>query len=81
VRLIVRDNGGGFHPAMLARAFEPYVTNKPRGTGLGLAIVRKIAEEHGARIEVNNLGDAGAAPEGAQVSLLFTKVLKSEENS
>jgi nitrogen fixation/metabolism regulation signal transduction histidine kinase len=66
---------------MLARAFEPYVTNKPRGTGLGLAIVRKIAEEHSARIEVNNLGDAGAAPEGAQVSLLFTKVLKSEENS
>ena len=81
VRLVVRDNGGGFHPAVLARAFEPYVTNKPRGTGLGLAIVRKIAEEHGARIEVANLGDPGAAPEGAQVSLLFTKLVKSEENS
>jgi nitrogen fixation/metabolism regulation signal transduction histidine kinase len=43
--------------------------------------VRKIAEEHGARIEVANLGDPGAAPEGAQVSLLFTKLVKSEENS
>lgn len=80
VRLLVRDNGGGFHPAMLARAFEPYVTNKPRGTGLGLAIVRKIAEEHGARIDVGNLGEPGSPAQGAQVSLLFTKLAKSEEN-
>ena len=80
VRVMVRDNGGGFAPAVLARAFEPYVTNKPRGTGLGLAIVKKIVDEHGARIDVSNWGDASGRPVGAQISVLFTKLAKSEEN-
>ena len=80
VRLRVRDSGSGFAPAMLARAFEPYVTSKARGTGLGLAIVRKIVDEHGARIDlVNRLDDAGQVL-GAQVSILFTKLAKSVDN-
>jgi nitrogen fixation/metabolism regulation signal transduction histidine kinase len=54
VRLIVRDCGTGFAPHILQRAFEPYVTTKARGTGLGLAVVKKIADEHGARIELSN---------------------------
>ncbi len=80
VRVRVRDNGGGFAPAVLARAFEPYVTNKPRGTGLGLAIVKKIVDEHGARIDVGNWQDAAGRPAGAQISVLFTKLAKSGEN-
>ncbi|MCD6672348.1 MAG: ATP-binding protein [Burkholderiaceae bacterium] len=81
VRLLVRDNGGGFSPSALARVFEPYVTNKPRGTGLGLAIVKKIVDEHGARIDVANWGESAAgAPVGAQISVLFTKLAKSEDN-
>jgi nitrogen fixation/metabolism regulation signal transduction histidine kinase len=55
VRLIVRDAGTGFAPHILQRAFEPYVTTKSRGTGLGLAVVKKIADEHGARIELSNV--------------------------
>jgi hypothetical protein len=35
------------------RAFEPYVTTKAKGTGLGLAVVKKIADEHGARIDMS----------------------------
>lgn len=54
VRLIVTDSGTGFAPHILQRAFEPYVTTKSRGTGLGLAVVKKIADEHGARIELGN---------------------------
>ncbi len=80
VRLVVRDNGSGFSPAMLARAFEPYVTSKPRGTGLGLAIVRKIVDEHGARIDVSNWQDAQGQCGGAQISILFTRMAKSGEN-
>ena len=80
VRVLVRDNGGGFAPAVLARAFEPYVTNKPRGTGLGLAIVKKIVDEHGARIDVSNWSDPAGKAVGAQISVLFTKLAKSEEN-
>jgi nitrogen fixation/metabolism regulation signal transduction histidine kinase len=59
-RLAVYDNGTGFPPDILARAFEPYVTTKARGTGLGLAIVKKIVEEHSGTIEIRNLQPAGA---------------------
>ena len=59
-RLTVQDNGSGFPPDILARAFEPYVTTKPKGTGLGLAIVKKIVEEHNGSIEIRNLKPAGA---------------------
>jgi nitrogen fixation/metabolism regulation signal transduction histidine kinase len=70
VRLTVSDSGGGFPTAILQRAFEPYVTTKPRGTGLGLAVVKKIADEHGARIDLANRMENGMV-RGAQVSLSF----------
>jgi len=70
VRLVVSDCGGGFPAHILQRAFEPYVTTKARGTGLGLAVVKKIADEHGARIELANRID-GDVVLGAQVSLSF----------
>ena len=73
VRLSVADSGLGFSEKILARAFEPYVTTKPRGTGLGLAVVKKIAEEHHARLEVQNLS-ASTPPGGARVSLIFPAV-------
>ncbi len=70
VRLSVLDSGPGFEPHILQRAFEPYVTTKAKGTGLGLAVVKKIADEHHARIELNNLMQGGQVG-GAQVSLSF----------
>ena len=70
VRLSVRDNGSGFPEHILKRAFEPYVTTKVKGTGLGLAVVKKIADEHGARVDISNRVTDGAIC-GAQVSLSF----------
>jgi len=70
VRLTVFDRGQGFPESILQRAFEPYITTKPRGTGLGLAVVKKIADEHGARIDLRNYTENGAVS-GAQVSLSF----------
>jgi nitrogen fixation/metabolism regulation signal transduction histidine kinase len=70
VRLIIQDGGTGFPEHILKRAFEPYVTTKDKGTGLGLAVVKKIADEHGARIDVKNRVDDGVVA-GAQVSLSF----------
>jgi nitrogen fixation/metabolism regulation signal transduction histidine kinase len=73
VRLSVRDNGTGFPEHILKRAFEPYVTTKVKGTGLGLAVVKKIADEHGARIDISNRVVDGQVL-GAQVSLSFMVV-------
>ncbi len=70
VRLTIADFGCGFPEHILQKAFEPYVTTKPRGTGLGLAVVKKIADEHGARIEISNRTE-GEKILGAQVSLSF----------
>jgi nitrogen fixation/metabolism regulation signal transduction histidine kinase len=73
VRLAVLDLGGGFPEHILKRAFEPYVTTKRSGTGLGLAVVKKIADDHGARIEITNrMSDHLAI--GAQVSLSLAGV-------
>ena len=66
----VMDNGPGFAPRILARAFEPYVTSKSRGTGLGLAMVKKIIDEHGGRIDIQNRSDEM----GAKVSILLLKL-------
>lgn len=70
VRLTVSDSGSGFAPNILQRALEPYVTTKSGGTGLGLAVVKKIADEHGARVDLVNRMENGMV-RGAQVSLSF----------
>ena len=59
LKLCVQDNGCGFPEHLLARAFEPYRTTKPKGTGLGLAIVKKIVEEHGGSIVIENVAASG----------------------
>ncbi|MEK0163418.1 PAS domain-containing sensor histidine kinase [Phaeobacter sp. JH18-32] len=45
----IADNGIGL-PEDRARLFEPYVTTRDEGTGLGLPIVKKIIEEHGGTL-------------------------------
>ncbi|MCK6409284.1 ATP-binding protein [Thauera sp.] len=60
VVLLFRDNGPGFPPEVLARAFEPYFTTKSRGTGLGLALVKKIVDEHGGEVRLSNREGGGA---------------------
>jgi nitrogen fixation/metabolism regulation signal transduction histidine kinase len=62
--LKVTDNGCGVPEHVLPRAFEPYVTTKPKGTGLGLAIVKKIVEEHGGTAAIAN-----AEPRGTRVTI------------
>ena len=68
--ITIIDNGIGFSSKILARAFEPYATSKPRGTGLGLAVVKKILEEHGGRVDIKNRTDGN----GAKVAILLLKL-------
>ena len=76
VRLAIVDNGPGFAPRILSRAFEPYVTSKARGTGLGLPMVKKIVDEHGGRIDIQNRQDGS----GASVLILLLKLAPENGN-
>lgn len=68
LRIVLEDNGPGFAPNILAKAFEPYTTTKPTGTGLGLSMVKKIVDEHHAKIVLSNKTDG---TNGAQIVMIF----------
>jgi two-component system nitrogen regulation sensor histidine kinase NtrY len=69
----ITDNGVGLPPEHRHRLTEPYVTTRAKGTGLGLAIVRKIMEDHGGEISLND-SESG---EGAMVVLTLPFAQKS----
>lgn len=61
VTCIVRDNGTGIPPEMLAKVFDKLATDPTKeGTGLGLAIVKQIVEAHGGAVSVESTQGAGA---------------------
>lgn len=59
----IADNGIGL-PEDRSRLFEPYVTTRDKGTGLGLPIVKKIIEEHGGTLTLEDAPVFAAAPNG-----------------
>ncbi|MCW2716241.1 ATP-binding protein [Pseudonocardia sp.] len=64
--LEIADDGPGFPPDFLPRAFERFQRAEAArsrdggGTGLGLSIVRAIAQAHGGSAEATNRPDGGA---------------------
>lgn len=67
ISITVTDNGPGFAPEVVSKAFQPFVTTKIKGTGLGLAICKRLIETHGGRIELD------AAGTGGQVKLIIPR--------
>jgi signal transduction histidine kinase len=55
----IDDDGVGIPTESLVKIWDPFFTTKPGGLGLGLPICRRIAEDHGARIEVSSQIDHG----------------------
>ncbi len=54
VEVVVADDGTGISPEHAEKIFEPFFSTKgeSKGTGLGLYIARRIAEQHGAVLEL-----------------------------
>jgi signal transduction histidine kinase len=75
VELHVRDEGPGFPPEFLPRAFErfsrPDEARSGRGAGLGLALAQAIAVAHG--------GSAGAANRGSRGADVWLVIPASDE--
>lgn len=71
VSITISDNGIGL-PQDRAKLFEPYVTTRDKGTGLGLPIVKKIIEEHGGVLRLDDaepLGDTQHVGAAATIEL------------
>jgi two-component system nitrogen regulation sensor histidine kinase NtrY len=58
VSITISDNGVGL-PQDRTKLFEPYVTTRDKGTGLGLPIVKKIIEEHGGALRLDDAEPLG----------------------
>lgn len=59
-RVLFSDDGPGISPPVMARLFEPFVTDKARGTGLGLAVSHRIVRDHHGVLTAANRPEGGA---------------------
>jgi two-component system, NtrC family, nitrogen regulation sensor histidine kinase NtrY len=72
----IADNGTGLPPDR-ARLFEPYVTTREKGTGLGLPIVKKIIEEHGGTLTLNDAPVfEGNSHAGAMAEIILPRLIR-----
>jgi two-component system nitrogen regulation sensor histidine kinase NtrY len=75
IAIVIADDGCGLPAGLADRLTEPYVTTRSKGTGLGLAIVRKIVDDHGGTLRLENGADSGAV---ATLVLPTTQVERRE---
>ena len=76
----ISDNGIGL-PEDRAKLFEPYVTTRDKGTGLGLPIVKKIIEEHGGSLKLQDAAlFEGESHHGAMALIRLPLSLGSESD-
>ena len=69
IYVTISDNGPGIPASVRRTLFDPFVTaGKPNGTGLGLTLARRIAEEHGGNVLLEE-----SDREGTEFTLSLTK--------
>ena len=59
VRIVISDTGGGSGTADLMHATDPFFTTKQVGTGVGLTLVKRIIEDHGGSLRLQNRAGGG----------------------
>jgi two-component system, NtrC family, sensor histidine kinase AtoS len=60
LQVTVSDSGTGIDASVMGSIFKPFFTTKAKGSGLGLAITKRLVEEHGGRISIENNTGKGA---------------------
>lgn len=60
VTVDISDTGKGIDARVLDKMFQPFFTTKSKGTGLGLAISKRLIEEHGGKISIENNKGGGS---------------------
>ena len=58
--LSVCDEGSGFPAEMLSGGPQPFASWREGGTGLGLAIVRRVVQDLGGELRLENRRPRGA---------------------
>ena len=59
LQIEVEDTGPGVVPEIRDRIFEPFFSTKTSGSGLGLALVKRIAEDHGGGVALEDAPGGG----------------------
>lgn len=59
IRVAISDSGSGIPEEEREKIFTPFFTTKARGTGLGLSICRRLVEQQGGAIEVQDTPGGG----------------------
>ena len=79
--MTIADNGIGL-PQDRMRLFEPYVTTRSEGTGLGLPIVKKIIEEHGGTLALQDAPPfSDASPHFGAMAVITLPVQPASQSS
>lgn len=60
IQVEITDTGKGISEEVKAKIFQPFFTTKAKGTGLGLAISKRLIEQHGGMIVVDDNPAGGA---------------------
>jgi len=76
VEVRIEDNAGGVKPEDEGRVFDLFFSTKEHGTGLGLPIARRIVQEHGGELVLENHPGKGAT---FIVRLPKSKILEYEQ--
>ncbi len=59
IRIFLRDSGHGLGGAHGEQAIDPFFTTKMVGTGMGLTLVKRIIEDHGGRLRLDDREQGG----------------------
>lgn len=59
VRIVISDTGSGSAELDLMHATDPFFTTKQVGTGVGLTMVKRIIEDHGGSLSLQNRAKGG----------------------